>query len=219
MYFDWVSSSCRNATSPSELSTITASFSFVLLIVTVPTNLLVCLAIIIDPNKKLRTQFNCFTFNLALADLLVGCLTESLAVYIHIRQSIHKEFGHEDHPRIQKLLHIPYFIASVASVLSISALALERWLALTSPFKYRVYFKVKLCLLMSVIIWIIALSYGAMNVWLDYILENFILVNTALLFTGTVVSFACLRIRSTLLQVISRIIIVCCGFYNRTSVL
>ena len=201
MYLDWVSSGCRNATSPSELSTVTASFSFVLLIVTVPTNLLVCLAITIDPNKELRTQFNCFTFNLALADLLVGCITESLAVYIHIRQSLDTEFGHTDDPTTQKLLHIPYFIASAASVLSISALAIERWLALTAPFIYRQYFNVKLSVLLSVIIWIIALSYGAMNIWFDYILENFIFVNTALLFTATVVCFACFRIRSSLRQV------------------
>lgn len=201
MYLDWASSGCRNATSPSELSTITASFSFALLVVTVPTNLLVCLAIIIDPNKELRTQFNCFTFNLALADLLVGCITESLAVYIHIRQSVDTEFGHRDHPMIQKLLHIPYFIASAASVLSISALALERWLALTSPFIYREYFNVKVSVIMSITIWIIALSYGAMNIALDYILVNFILVNTALLFTGTMVCFASFRIRSSLRQV------------------
>ena len=201
MYLDWVSSGCRNATSPSELSTITASFSFVLLIVTVPTNLFVCLAIIIDPNKELRTQFNCFTFNLALADLLVGCVTESLAVYIHIRQSLDTNFGHKDSPIIQKLLHIPYFIASAASVLTISALAFERWLALTSPFLYRQHFNVKLTVFMSIIIWMIALSYGAMNIWLDYILENFILVNTALLFTGTMVCFAFYRIYSTLSQV------------------
>jgi hypothetical protein len=201
MYLDWVSSGCRNTTSPPALSTITASFSFILLVVTVPTNLFVCLAITIDPNKELRTQFNCFTFNLALADLLVGCITESLAVYIHIRQNLDTEFGHRDDPMIQKLLHIPYFIASAASVLTISALAIERWLAATSPFIYRQYFNVKLSVVMSVIIWIIALSYGAMNIGLDYILENFILVNTALLITGTVVCFACFRIRSTLRQV------------------
>jgi hypothetical protein len=201
MYLDWVSSDCRNATSPGELSTITASFSFLLLIITVPTNLFVCLAITIDPNKELRTQFNCFTFNLALADLLVGCITESLAVYIHIRQSLDKEFGHTDHAMIQKLAHIPYFIASAASVLSISALAMERWLAVSSPFVYRQYFNVKLSVFLSVIIWTIALCYGVINIWLDYILENFIFVNSALLVTGIVVCFACFKIRSTLKQV------------------
>ena len=201
MYLDWVSSGCRNASSPPELSTITASFSFVLLIVTVPTNLFVCLAITIDRNKELRTQFSCFTFNLALADLLVGCITESLGVYIHIRQSLDTGFGHTDHLMIQKLIHIPYFIASAASILSISALAVERWLAVTSPFFYRQYFNVKLSVVLSLGIWIVALSYGIMNIWLDYILENFIFVNTAFLVTGIVVCFACFKIRSTLKQV------------------
>ena len=201
MYFDWVSSECKNTTAPSELSTITATFSCVLLIITIPTNLLVILAFLIDPNKELRTQFNCFTFNLALADLLVGCFTELLAVYIHIRQSLDKQFGHGVKPIIQKVLHIPYFISAVASVLTIASLALERYLAMTSPFRYRQYFNVKLSIVLSIIIWIIAASFGLMNVFVEYILESFIFVNTALLFTGSVVCFAWFRIRSTLRQV------------------
>ena len=201
MYFDWVSSECQNSTAPAELSVITAVFSSVLLVITVPTNLFVCLAILIDPNKELRTQFNCFTFNLALADLLVGCITESISVYAHVRQSLDDEFGHGVKRVIQKVLHIPYFVSAVASVLSIAALALERYLAITSPFLYRQHFNVRLCVLVSIAIWVIALSFGAMNIFLEYILESFILVNSALFFTGVVVCLVCFRIRSTLRKV------------------
>lgn len=201
MYFSWVSSECRNTSAPAELSVITATFSSALLLVTVPTNLLVCLSILIDPNKELRTQFNCFTFNLASADLLVGCITETISVYAHVRQSLDTKYGHEVKPVIQKVLHIPYFISAVASVLTIAALALERYLALTSPFRYRQYFNVKVSIVMSIIIWIIAISFGFMNIFVEYILESFIFVNTALLFTGVVVCFACCRIRLTLQKV------------------
>ena len=192
---------CANTTAPHALSTITATFSSVLLILTIPTNLLVCLAVLIDPNKELRTQFNCFTFNLALADLVVGCFTESIAVVIHIIQTFDSQFGHSDVPVMQKVVHIPYFISTIASVLTIAALALERYLALTSPFWYRQYFSVKLSVVMSIIIWIIAASFGLMNIFVEYIRESFIFVHTVLLFTGSVVCFTCFRIRSTLRQV------------------
>ena len=44
------------------------------MIVTTFGNTLVLLAILIDPNKDLRTPFNYFVANLAVADLTVGLL-------------------------------------------------------------------------------------------------------------------------------------------------
>ena len=201
MYFDLVSSECSNSTAPHELSIMTATFSSVLLAITVPTNLLVCLAMLIDPNKELRTQFNCFTFNLALADLVVGCVTEPISVYIHIHESRDREYGHQVDPVMQKVLHIPFIISAVASALSIAALALERYLAITAPFRYRLYFNIKLSVVLSIIIWIIALTFGFLNIFLDYVPISFIFVNSVLAFTGLVVGFVCFRIRSTLRRV------------------
>ena len=201
MYIDWVSSECRNSTAPHELSIMTATFSSVLLVVTVPTNLLVCLAVVIDPNKELRTQFNCFTFNLALADLVVGCVTEAICIYFHINESMDSKFGHNVDPVMQKVLHISFFISAVASAFTIAALALERYLAITAPFRYRLYFDVKLSVVLSIIIWIIALTFGFLNIFFDYILQSFIFVNSVLAFTGLVVIFVCFKIRSTLHKV------------------
>ena len=201
MYIDFASSECSNSTAPHELSIMTATFSSVLLVITVPTNLLVCLAMLIDPNKELRTQFNCFTFNLALADLVVGCVSETLSVYFHIHESMDSEYGHQDDPVMQKVLHIPFMISAVASALTIAALALERYLAITAPFRYRLYFNIKLSVGLSIIIWIIALTFGIVNIYLDYVPMCFIFVNSVLAFTGLVVGFVCFRIRSTLHRV------------------
>ena len=177
---------------------MTATFSTLLLFVTVPTNLLVCLAVLIDPNKELRTQFNCFTFNLALADLLAGCVTEAISVYFHIHESLDSEYGHNVDSWMQQVIHTPFLITAVASALSIAALALERYLAITSPFLYRRHFDVKLSVILSIIIWVIALSFGAMNLVLEYMELTFIFVNSVLLLTGIVVSYVCFRIRATL---------------------
>lgn len=201
MYIDWVSSECFNSTAPHELSILTATLSSVLLVITVPINLLVCLAVLIDPNKELRTQFNCFTFNLALADLVVGCVTEPISVYVHINESMDNGFGHHFDRVMQKVLHIPFIISAVASAFTTAALALERYLAITAPFRYRLYFDVKLSVRLSIIIWIIALTFGLLNIFLDYMLQSFIFVNSVLACTGLVVGFVCFRIRSMLHRV------------------
>ena len=186
---------------PIELSFITATFSSVLMLVTIPTNLLVCLAILIDPNKDLKTQFNCFTFNLALADLVVGCITHPIAISSHIKEGVDTENGAKNELVIMNVLHISYFISAMASVLSIAALALERYLAVTKPFIYREHFSVKMAVVLSIIIWIFSTGFGFLSIFVEYIVESFIFVNTALFFTGIVVCFTYCRIRSTLRQV------------------
>lgn len=158
-----------------------------------------CLAVIIDPNRELRTQFNCFTFNLALADLTVGCITEAIFVYYHIKESMDSEFGHHTGDAfMQKISHIPFLITAVASALTIAALALERYLAVTSPFRYRQYFDVQLSVVLSIIIWIVALGFGLLNMVMEYYLQCFIILNSVLMFTGFIVCFACFKIRKTL---------------------
>ena len=197
-HLDVATSQCQNTSAPFLLSTMSASLSSLLFFITTSTNLLVCLAILIDPNKKLRTQFNCFTFNLALADLIVGFIAEPVSVYAHIREAVDTKHKQEVKSFVLKLFHVPYFISEMASVLTIAALALERYLALTSPFHYRRYFNVQLSIILSTVIWIISFGFGLLNIHEDYILGSFIFVNTAVLLTGVVVCFASIRIRSTL---------------------
>ena len=48
----------------------------------------------------------------------------------------------------------------MASVLTIAALALERYSAVSHPFLYRQYFSVKLAVVMSIVIWILAIGFG-----------------------------------------------------------
>ena len=191
---------CQN-TPPFALSVASATVSSSLLLITVPTNLLVCLAILIDPKKELRTQFNCFTFNLALADLLVGCVTEPISAYAHIGEALNTKHKHTAKPVDLKLFHVPYFISEMASLLTVAALALERYLALTAPFWYRRHFSVKLSVALSVAIWIVSFGFGLLNIVADYIRLSFIFVNTAVLFAGIVVCFACYKIRASLREV------------------
>ena len=55
-----------------EISYTNAAASGFLSLITVPGNLLVLIVVFKNPNGKLRTPFNWFILNLAVADLLVG---------------------------------------------------------------------------------------------------------------------------------------------------
>ena len=63
---------CTNqSVAPIYISFTTATICVPLCLFTIAGNLLVVLAIFIDPNKDLKSPFNHFVANLAISDLLV----------------------------------------------------------------------------------------------------------------------------------------------------
>ena len=100
-----VSSMCSNIGPPKALSYFTASFSVFLIILTIPGIFLVCLAIIKDPFRNLKTPFNYFLLSLAVIDLVVGTI---VSCFSHQRRASTK------HRRYQNLAHfILYFVHGV----------------------------------------------------------------------------------------------------------
>ena len=185
---------CSNVSVPFELSIASASIFALLLVITVPTNLLVCLAILVDPNRELRTQFNCFTFNLSLADLIVGCVAEPVSIYWHITEALASERGHKVSQIELKMFHVPYLTSAMASLLSIVALACERCLAINSPFGYRKYFNVKVTVVISIVIWATAITFTLQYFIYHDTLQSVIFVNSAVLFTCVVLCFTYYKI-------------------------
>ena len=118
---------CDDVWAPFATSVTTASVSAILCVITVPGNLLICWAIIKDPNKELKSSFNYLILNLAIADSFIGILTEPVFVWYHSSEAMHNQvLG------LRWLVYMSYFMTSTASVLSIAALATDRYLALTS---------------------------------------------------------------------------------------
>ena len=107
--------------------------SFTTTTISVSGNVLVLLAIFIDPNKNLKCPFNYFVANLAFADLLVGFVVDPMSVAFHLSEGIAKKY-----PTELVYIHIPYFVSSTASVLSLAALSMDRFWAITSPLSYRI---------------------------------------------------------------------------------
>ena len=181
---------CGAVTSLPILSYVTASISAVLCLITVPGNLLICLAVYIDPYHRLRTPFNIVVANLAFADLIVGCITEPLSVYLHIKEGIGREITKAE----IRSIHLSYFISCTASVLSISLLALERYISISYSFKYRLYFKARRFVLVSIIVWLVAIGLSTVYVITSYVFYAFVFITIAVLWTLGMTTFCYVKI-------------------------
>ncbi|XP_028985804.3 adenosine receptor A1-like [Betta splendens] len=91
-------------------------------------NVLVCLAV--ARNKRLRTVTNYFLVSLAVADILVGLLAIPCAVLTDLGQPRH------DLPLCLVLLSI-LMVLTQSSILSLLAVAAERYMAILLPFQYQ----------------------------------------------------------------------------------
>ncbi|XP_029308511.1 adenosine receptor A2b-like [Cottoperca gobio] len=91
-------------------------------------NFLVCLAVIC--NKKLHTVTNYFLVSLAVADILVGLVAIPCAVLTDLGRP------HHDLPLCLVLLSI-LMVLTQSSILSLLAVAAERYIAILLPFQYQ----------------------------------------------------------------------------------
>ncbi|XP_056157525.1 adenosine receptor A2b-like [Lampris incognitus] len=91
-------------------------------------NLLVCLAV--THNRKLRSVTNYFLVSLAIADILVGLLAIPCAVLTDLGRPRH------DLPLCLLLLSVLMMLTQ-SSILSLLAVAAERYVAILLPFQYQ----------------------------------------------------------------------------------
>jgi hypothetical protein len=166
---------CFHTGPPKELSILTVSLSLLLALLNIPGNLLVILVIAADPYKNLRTPFNYLMANLAFADLIVGMISDPFSVYIHWKEVKDSDVTDLDY----QINHMSYFISCTASVLSLAALAVERYLAIRDPHNYRNKFTGKRILLTIAGIWFISLSLPWVYLEVGFITYAFIFANSA----------------------------------------
>ena len=175
---------CRNSTAPQTLSLITSAMSSLLMLITVPGNLLICLAVVKDPYKTLRSPFNLFLLNISAADLVVGLAVLPLSIAYHTLERMGTKYN-----ALTKALHLSFFISCTASVLGIAALSLDRYVCVTSPMKYRLKFKSLQVKRASLIIWLISVVCPFTYLYVDFIIYTFLFSNGTLLFTLLVLAF------------------------------
>ncbi|XP_028410717.1 5-hydroxytryptamine receptor 1B-like [Dendronephthya gigantea] len=164
---------CQNVAPPNELSFMTASIATAFILTNIPGNILIFFAVVLDPNKNLRTPFNWLIINLSAADFIVGIITEPLSVYYHIKEGLNK-----DDPVEKIISHMTYFISCTASILSLTSLAFERYLAVRRPNTYRNKVTNKRILLTIAMIWLISLGLPNIYLIVGFTAYAFIFCNT-----------------------------------------
>ena len=175
---------CDNTTAPTYLSFSTASCSVLITVVASVGNFLVVLAVFLNPNKDLRSPFNYFVANLSFADLIVGLITGPLGSVHHVLEGLGTE-----NQRLKGTLHISYFISCTASLLSLTALALDRYIAITYPLVYRTKLNPFRAFVVSVVVWIVSILLSMLYFAVGYNRFRFVFVNTAVAVTFVVLIF------------------------------
>lgn len=188
---------CEETWPPFSLSVFTASVSVVLCLVTVPGNVLLCVAMIKDPYKELKTSFNCFVLQLAVSDLVVGALTGPVFIAFHVREAMR-------YPVMENIwiIHLTFFVSYTASLLSLAALTLDRYLTVISYYK-RVL-STNTIALISVLIWVISVSLPCFYFIVGFYLFAFLFTNAAFIIIISILTFSYIRIHQRLKAQISR---------------
>ena len=175
---------CGNITAPTYLSFSSASVTIVSALVATVGNFLVVLAVFLDPNKNLRSPFHYFVTNLGLADLIVGLLTSPLAAIYLISEGLK-----QPNQQFRVWMHMTYFISCTASLLSLTALALDRYTAITYPLLYRAKLNPTRSFLVSIMIWTVSILFSLIYFLVGYNKFRFIFANTAVAVTFAVLVF------------------------------
>ncbi|XP_015763741.1 PREDICTED: muscarinic acetylcholine receptor M1-like [Acropora digitifera] len=180
--------SCATVPPPTGLSYFTASVSVFLTLITVPGNFLICIVIVKDPFRNLKTPFHYLVLSLAATDLLVGSFMDPASAVFHFGEALQSKVVDV------KIIHFSYFILSTASILTLAALTAERYVAVTSPLKYKTTVTPKRAIITSLLIWIAALGFSFIYFKLGFIFYSFIFANTAVICTFAVLLFVHMRI-------------------------
>ena len=173
-----VTRNCRDVWAPSYLSLLSKIIGAVFCLIITVGNFMIIVAVAVNPLKKLRSPFNYFVVNLAAADLIVGMISMSFGLYNHSQEYLMKKPAFL---LVEKFFHMTLFISLTASLLSLITLSIDRYIAITSALKYRIYLTWKKCWIVSFIIWTLSLSLPLIYLEVGYIDFLMIYINTAVI--------------------------------------
>ena len=183
-----MANSCADVKAPMPLSFFTGIVSLLLALVTIPGNLIVCIAVLKDPFRSLKTPFTFFVVNLAVADLVVGAVTEPLSALTHFREGFSLEVRHYVVP-----IHMSYFFSCTASVLNLAALTADRLAAISYPLQYRVRFSTSRATVIAGLIWLVSLLLPFTYFKVGALKYAFVFANTAVALTLLIFLFTYAR--------------------------
>ena len=171
-----VTKDCGDVWAPSYLSLLSTIVGAVFCLIITVGNLMIIVAVVVDPLKKLRYPFNYFVVNLAVADLIVGMISMPFGLYTHSQEYLKKKPAFRS---VVKSFHMSLFISLTASLISLIALSIDRYIAIKFATKYRRYLTWKKGWITSCIIWTLSLSIPLIYLEVGYIDFLMIYINTA----------------------------------------
>ena len=144
-----------------RLPSFTAVYSVASLF-TISVNLLLCVAYWRDPFRKLQAVQNYYILNLALADLIMGALSEPLLIATY--------WSDDDNKHVIFFVHYLFAIISAScSLLNIMALSIVRYFAVQKPFESQNIINKRNVKISIAVIWGIAIHFALLPIagWRD----------------------------------------------------
>jgi len=139
---------------PEEVKTHEMAIALALAVITTAGNLLVIVALYKDPFRELRTTANYLLVNLAVADLIMGLVTEPLwALQYWLKENDSNKFKSNYSIAVDAIL----VLAVEASNLTVLSLTIERYIVLERPLQREALFSGTAVKISVFLIWLTAL--------------------------------------------------------------
>ena len=180
---------CVNTTAPGYLSFSMGSVTILSAALATGGNFLVVLAVFLDPNKNLRSPSNYFVASLGFADLIVGLLACPMSAVYPITEGLK-----QTNQQYRVWMQMIYFITCTASLLSLTALTLDRYVAIVYPLVYRTKLSPFRAFSVSVLLWIASMLVSQIYLILGDNKFRFVFANTAIAITFAVLTFTNVKI-------------------------
>ncbi|XP_072298104.1 adenosine receptor A1-like [Eucyclogobius newberryi] len=138
-----------------KIKSLYITFELIIAVLAIIGNFLVCLSI--TRTKKLRTITNYFLVSLAVADMLVGLVAIPCAVLTDVGRP------HRDLPLCLLIISV-LMILTQSSILSLLAVAAERYMAILLPFQYQRLMNPRAACVTLLLTWSLAVLSGCVPV-------------------------------------------------------
>ena len=123
---------CGTTNNITGLLVFGSTYSSVLTLLTIPLNAVIIYVLIKEHKKKYKSLFYKLLFNIAMADLLTGLISDPSAVNGITKEALGIKLNLVE----VYLIHISMFLTDAVALLTLSVLSIERIIALVSPVKH-----------------------------------------------------------------------------------
>lgn len=178
-------------TAPAELSYFSSIISMFLCIVITVGNFAIILVMYRDPLRKLRNPFAFFLANAAVSDFVVGAFAMPISVIFHLLEA-----NNQINETYIYMLHLSYFISASASLVSIAAMAVDRYVAVISITAACRKLSRRHCLALSTMIWLLAIGFSGFYFLAGFVTLLFIFVIFSLVTSFGVTLLTYIRVLS-----------------------